>query len=227
MYEADRLRSVQDDGWNPDFVLHREITKFLPGEHFACVLDYGAGNSPYRDRISCDRYVKADVTQNIQRDIDYVFEPGARLTIPDATFDLVLLLDVLEHVREPAFVLGEIRRLLKKGGRLVVSLPFLYREHETPCDFMRLTAFGVQDLLARHDARILNMQKVGNSYYTLYTLFLERGIVNGERNELGLVGRVVNKCAVALLPILKPIFSRPPSNHAGVYHHLLVDAVFP
>lgn len=71
------------------------------------------------------------------------------------------------------------------------------------------------------------MRKVGNSYYTLFTLFLERGIVNGERRELGLVGRVVNRCAVAVLPILLPVFSQPPSDHAGVYHHLLVDAVFP
>jgi SAM-dependent methyltransferase len=227
MYEVERLRADHDDRWNPDFVLHREIAKFLPPDHFACVLDYGAGNSPYRDHISCDRYVKADITQNIRQDIDYVIEPGARLTIPDATFDLVLLLDVLEHVRDPACVLGEVRRLLKKNGRLVVSLPFLYREHETPYDFMRLTAFGLQDLLARHDARILSLRKVGNSYYTLYTLFLERGIVNGERSELGLAGRVVNKCAVALLPVLRPLFSRPPSDQAGVYHHLLVDAVFP
>lgn len=121
----------------------------------------------------------------------------------------------------------EVRRFLKNNGRIVLSLPFQCREHETPYDFMRLTAFGVQDLLARHDARILNMRKVGNSYYTLFTLFLERGIVNGERSELGLVGRAVNKCAVALLPILRPVFSRPPSDQAGVYHHLLVDAVFP
>ncbi len=170
--------------------------------------------------------MKEGSTKNILQDIDCVIEPGARLAIPDATFDFVLLLDVLEHVRDPAFVHIKDWRLLKKNGRLVVSSPFLYQEHEAPHGFSRLTALGVYDLLARHDARILNMRKVGNSCYTLYILFLERGFVNGERSELGLFERVVNKCAVALLPILGPMFSQPPSDQAGVCHHLLVDVVF-
>ncbi len=140
---------------------------------------------------------------------------------------ILLLFDVLAHVRGLAFVLSEVRRLRKRNGRLVVILPFLYQEHEAPHGFLRLTALGVQDLLARHDVRILNMRNVGNSYYTLYTLFLERGFVNGERSELGLFERAVNKCAVALLPILRPMFSQSPSDQVGVCRHLLVDVVFP
>lgn len=227
MYEAKRLTAVHDGLWNPDFVVHREIAKFLPSGHFACVLDYGAGNSPYRGYVSCDKYIKADITQNTRHDIDHVIQPGTKLNIPDATFDLVLLLDVLEHVRDPAFVVGEVRRLLKKNGRAVVSLPFLYREHETPYDFVRLTAFGAQELFSRNGGKVLKMRKVGNVYYTLFTLFLERAIVNGERSELGFMGRVANKCAIALLPILRPGLSSPPSENAGVYHHLLLDVVFP
>ncbi|MEQ1794864.1 MAG: methyltransferase domain-containing protein [Nitrospira sp.] len=227
MYEANRLSAVDDGLWNPDFVLHREIANFLPSGHFASVLDYGAGNSPYRERISCDRYVKADVTQNVRGDIDYVIQPGTKLPVPDSTFDLVLLLDVLEHVRDPAFVVGEVRRLLKPNGRAVVSLPFLYREHETPHDFLRLTAFGAQELFKGNGAEVLKIRKVGNAYYALFTLFLERAIVNGERSELGFMGRVVNKCAIALLPILRPALSVPPPENAGVYHHLLLDVAFP
>jgi len=226
MYETNRLTGVDEGWWNPDFVLHREIARFLPTSHVSRVLDYGAGNSPYRHRISCDAYVTVDVTQNVRRDIDHIMS-GERLDLSDASFDLVLLLDVLEHVRDPGFVVGEVRRLLRKNGRVIVSLPFLYREHETPNDYTRLTAFGAQELMARNGGTILKMKKVGNALYTLYTLFLERAIVNGERSELGVVGRVINKFAIVALPILRPILAAPPSERAGVYHHLLLDVIFP
>lgn len=227
MYETNRLAGVDEGWWNPDFVLHREISRFLPAGPVARVLDYGAGNSPYRNRISCEAYITADITQNVRRDIDHLVRPGERLDLPDASFDLVLLLDVLEHVRDPGFVVGEVRRLLRKNGRAIVSLPFLYREHETPNDYARLTAFGAQELMARSGGTILRMKKVGNALYTLYTLFLERAILNGEHSELGAVGRAVNKLAIAALPILRPVLAVPPSERAGVYHHLLLDVSFP
>lgn len=227
MYETNRLAGIDEGCWNPDCVLHQEIARFLPTGPVAHVLDYGAGNSPYRNRILCEAYVTADITQNVRGDIDHIIRPGERLEFPDASFDLVLLLDVLEHVRDPGFVVDEVRRLLRKNGRVIVSLPFLYREHETPNDYIRLTAFGAQELMARSGGTILRMKKVGNALYTLYTLFLERAIVNGEHSELGMVGRVANKFAIAVLPILRPVLAAPPSERAGVYHHLLLDVTFP
>jgi hypothetical protein len=71
------------------------------------------------------------------------------------------------------------------------------------------------------------MKKVGNALYTLYMLFLERAIVKGERSELGMVGRVVNKFAIETLPILWPVLAMPPSERTGVYHYLLLDVSFP
>lgn len=46
-----------------------------------------------------------------------------RLAYPDGSFDSASLLDVLEHVADQQAVLSELRRLLKPGGLLVVTVP--------------------------------------------------------------------------------------------------------
>lgn len=226
MYENKRLTYLADGARGIDGLLQTQIGAFLPTGPLGRVLDYGAGNSPYRQLLDCECYVAADLGQNVAGNIDYLIEPGRRLPIEDAAFDVILLLDVIEHVPNPDFVLGEIRRLLAPGGRLLLSVPFLYREHETPHDIARYTIFGMRELLRRQNADIVRMAKVGNAYYTLLSLFLERGIVNGERSRLGLAGRVVNRVLRALVPLLSPLLRKPPRADDGVYHHLLLEVVF-
>ena len=46
---------------------------------------------------------------------------------PDASFDVVVAGELLEHVREPAGVVAEARRVLRPGGRLVASVPNAFR----------------------------------------------------------------------------------------------------
>ncbi len=58
---------------------------------------------------------------------------------PDKTFDTVLMLEVLEHVENPEKALDEVFRILKPGGRLIMSMPFMYRHHRNPIDLVRWT----------------------------------------------------------------------------------------
>ena len=45
------------------------------------------------------------------------------LPYPDNTFDYVIFMEVIEHIYNPGFVISEISRVLKKGGRLILSTP--------------------------------------------------------------------------------------------------------
>ena len=65
-----------------------------------------------------------------------------------ASFDAVFLIEVLEHVADPATALAQINRVLKPGGRLVFSVPFAFEMHDVPHDYWRFTRFGLQRLLA-------------------------------------------------------------------------------
>ena len=67
----------------------------------------------------------------------------------DESFDTVLLLEVLEHVAEPERVLAEIQRVLRIGGVLLLSMPFLYPLHDSPHDYQRYTAPGLMHAVKR------------------------------------------------------------------------------
>jgi SAM-dependent methyltransferase len=73
-----------------------------------------------------------------------VLADAARLPIADQSIDTVLMLDVLEHLAQPALALSEIARVLRPDGKLLVSVPFLYPIHDAPHDYQRYTAFGLQ-----------------------------------------------------------------------------------
>lgn len=72
-----------------------------------------------------------------------LFGDAHALPIADGAFDVVLLLDVLEHLERPRQALGEAARVLAPGGRLIIMVPFLYPVHDAPRDFTRFTPAGL------------------------------------------------------------------------------------
>lgn len=64
---------------------------------------------------------------------------GARLPIRDRSVDTVLSTEVLEHVPDPALLVYEMARVLKPGGKLLLTVPFIQPLHELPSDYYRFT----------------------------------------------------------------------------------------
>jgi len=107
-----------------------------------CILDYGAGLSPYRSLFPNARYLRADVTD--ADGVEYVISDDGRISAQSEVFDLVLSTQVLEHVAAPLTYLSECFRVLKKGGRLLLSTHGMYEDHGCPYDFQRWTADGLK-----------------------------------------------------------------------------------
>lgn len=140
--------------------LRRELGRHFPrltGE----VLDVGCGNKPYRDLIPARRYVGLDIDNAFTRRVGAadVFYDGGAFPLPDGAFDAVLCSQVLEHVFTPERFLGEIHRVLRPGGELVLAVPFLWDEHEQPQDFGRYSSFGLRALLERNGFEVLELRK--------------------------------------------------------------------
>jgi len=68
------------------------------------------------------------------------------LPFHNESVDYILLLAVLEHVREPREVISESYRVLKKGGIAYCEFPFLQPEHDAPADYWRVTLPGLRHL---------------------------------------------------------------------------------
>lgn len=115
------------------------------------VLDVGCAGGWARSAIAGDcAYIGLDYPTTV--DAFYgtrpdVFADGAALPFHDEAFDTVLLLEVLEHVAEPERVISEIARVLKPGGSLLLSMPFLYPLHDAPHDYQRYTAPGLAHVI--------------------------------------------------------------------------------
>src|SRR4051812_26929152 len=60
--------------------------------------------------------------------------PQARWPLPDSSFDVLLCTQVLEHVSDLEHVFSEMVRVSRPGGRLIVSVPFYFNEHDPPLD---------------------------------------------------------------------------------------------
>lgn len=107
------------------------------------LLDFGCADQPYRAEIPASvRYDGADLPGNPQASV--TLNPDGTLPVPDASYDVVLSTQVLEHVDDPRSYLAECHRVLRPGGRLLLSTHGHMIYHPDPDDFWRWTGPGLR-----------------------------------------------------------------------------------
>lgn len=103
------------------------------------VLDVGAGTGRYRNLFPKTAYKAHDFgeepsTQGIYTELDYVSDI-TRIPVPDKSFDVILCTEVLEHVPDPVAAIYEMARIIKPGGRLLLTAPLASFLHQEPFHF--------------------------------------------------------------------------------------------
>jgi SAM-dependent methyltransferase len=108
------------------------------------VLDVGSGIKPYYPFFEpyVRKYVGVD-SDNPAADLQGTVE---ELPVPDASFDLVLCTQVLEHCDDPAQAVRELRRVTAPGGRVLASTHGVQMYHPSPGDYWRWTHAGLERL---------------------------------------------------------------------------------
>jgi len=117
------------------------------------VFDLGCGDRPYEplirargfDYVGCDLEGKADIFIN----------PGEPIATGDASATGVVSFQVLEHVWDIDWYLGECRRLLVPGGWLLLSTHGVWPYHPHPTDFRRWTVDGLQAELEARGLKVI------------------------------------------------------------------------
>jgi SAM-dependent methyltransferase len=123
------------------------------------VVDYGCADLQYRDLFSDGvMYVSADLPGNPEASIE--IRTDGTLPLPDASADAVFSSQVLEHVADPALYLSECLRVLRPGGKLLLSTHGIMVYHRDPVDYWRWTAEGLQRIVSQAGFRITRFEGV-------------------------------------------------------------------
>ena len=121
----------------------RSLIAEVPGQAAdAVALDLGSDKSPYQTPLVELGYVVKTLDLSAAAGADYV-GTAEHTALPDASFDLVLCTQVLEHCENPWQAVGEIRRILRPGGHVIFSVPHVWFYHPHPADYWRFTQEGV------------------------------------------------------------------------------------
>jgi SAM-dependent methyltransferase len=159
---------------NPFYLIRRGI----PGKIAAYasdfkgkMLDFGCGHKPYKSVFhNVSEYIGVDFENeghgHEKENID-VFYDGNSLPFPDEHFDCAICTEVLEHVPNADSTLTLLKRVLKKNAPVIITVPFVWPEHEMPFDFRRFTMTGLVQILEKHGFAVLKTYKNGNFISTI------------------------------------------------------------
>lgn len=138
----------------------------------ARIADVGAGEAPYRELFSHVEYITVDHMESLHGDApDFdVVASAEAIPLDSGSLDAVLCTQVLEHLPEPGQALSEFHRLLRPGGRLFLTAPLVWEEHEKPYDFFRYTRSGLEHLLEKAGFEQIELTGRGGSFSTLAQL---------------------------------------------------------
>lgn len=136
------------------------------------LLDVGCGSKPYRLLFNVDTYVGLDIESETSRErgVADTLYSGSAFPFSDNSFDSILCNQVLEHVFNPDEFIGEIVRVLKPSGKVLLTVPFVWDEHEQPYDYARYSSFGLRALFTKQGLRVIQHKKLGADSSILFQL---------------------------------------------------------
>ena len=137
------------------------------------ILDVGAGSAPYKQFLKHCRYTSQDFCQTPGLNygkIDVISDIRS-IPLADKSFDAVLCTEVLEHVPYPAEALREMSRLLKSGGKLILTAPLGSGLHQTPYHFYGgFTRYWYQKFLPENNLTVESIEYSGGLYWHIIEL---------------------------------------------------------
>jgi SAM-dependent methyltransferase len=123
------------------------------------VLDYGCADAPYRRFFAPEaEYVTADLPGNPDAVLELL--PDGSLPCPDDSFDVVLSTQVLEHVSDPDLYLAECFRVLRPGGRVLLSTHGIMVYHPDPVDYWRWTLAGLRRAVQKAGFEVVRFEGI-------------------------------------------------------------------
>lgn len=139
------------------------------------LLDVGCGKRPYS--LIYDSLVDTTIGTEVAFSLHGIQAADVicfaeRLPFPNRTFDTILCTEVLEHTVQPFEAMQEFGRILKPGGHLLLSVPFIYPIHEAPHDYWRFTPHALESLCSVSGFNLIYLHAKGGVATSLFVLLL-------------------------------------------------------
>jgi SAM-dependent methyltransferase len=178
-----------------------QLTPRLNGK----LLDIGCGTKPYQDMCNVNEYIGLEIDDEGNRNHSYadVFYAGKAIPFDDNTFDSVLSSEVFEHVFNPDEFLQEVNRVTKMGGLFLITVPFIWAEHEKPYDYARYSSFGLKHILSKNGFEVIEHRKSGNGAELIFQLInhYPYGIVFPDNKYVAKVLRSVSRLIRSIIRV--------------------------
>ena len=146
----------------------RDLSAVLPVLR-GTVLDVGCGAQPFRSLIHPQATYQGIDTDGAKAHFGYempdtTYFSGNVWPVANASVNVVLCTETLEHVLETRQFLGEAARSLVAGGTLLLTVPFAARWHFIPYDYWRFTPSSLNHLLLDAGFDRVRVYARGNGY---------------------------------------------------------------
>ena len=113
------------------------------------ILDVGAGRGDFLSFYADFPHILVDIYP--YPEVDLVCDLTQMNPCRKSSVDVILLMNVLEHVKSPLALLQSMHETLKPGGKIFIAIPFYLKIHQAPLDFQRLTHFALCEMAEQAD----------------------------------------------------------------------------
>lgn len=139
--------------------------RFLPKYASGRLADLGCGDVPfyevYRNFVTDNICIDWPGSLHGNQYLDATCDLNQKLPFENEYFDTIIISEVLEHVSNPEMIWSEMSRILRHGGKILLSVPFFYRIHEAPHDYFRYTEFALRNFAEKNGLKVLELEAFG------------------------------------------------------------------
>lgn len=180
-------------------------------------VDIGCGSKPYEKFFASDVYLGLEIeteTNQTEKKADFYYD-GKIFPFEDKSFDSAISNQVLEHVFTPVEFLKEVNRILKQEGLFLLTVPFVWDEHEQPYDYARYSSFGLTHLLKENGFEIIKQQKLGHPVETIHQLI--NGYIYKTTKDIPIVKQLTTIFISSIVTILGLVLSKIFPSHGDLF----------
>jgi len=200
---------------NPYYFSRKELAKYIKkysGYVNGKCMDFGCGTKPYESLFKVKEYIGVEIETDRKKD-DIVYYDGKTIPFSDEYFDSIVAFQVFEHIPNLDEIVKELNRVLKVGGYMFITVPFVYPEHLKPFDYRRFTSYGIKKYMEENEFEVVCYEKSGNFIETVCQM--ENVYINEEM--FGTCGKFISKMLCFFTNLKGVCYTKIKKNSKELY----------